>query len=768
MKAVLFLLFLFLAGFLTPLAVQAACPADDTVITTSQILSGEACSITDTNQDGILRVTGSNLVLDCNGTAIVGAVKSGIGVSVRDVTNVTLRNCAVRNIGIGVNISGSTLVTIDQLFVGEADYGIQTNGAGVSVRNALLITTSDVLISNSTVTFSNVSYTTLQEFVYPQFNVVDTDGSPVPSPNVQIRDSFGTLVSNVTYPSTTPPLRLKVAQVNSTANLSFNPFNITVARGGYVPVTSTITIRSADIVQTSLVHIDNLPPIVSFSLSPPIPAIGSPATIRSMAWDNTSLSSIVVHLTFPNGTLLLIPVANNTDLNFTPPEPGTYNLTVIATDTFGNSGNLSHILFIGQKILATIGAAGPLGTAQNASLTLYYAGTDTVVAQKNTLQPGPLALSPGVYDLLLEAFAGRLNVKLKGANLSSLLNVSVGVDRPVVSGFKETYAVFSPVSITDAVLTVGYTETLYLNETLAVLKCSNWNFDGKVCNSPWENISFVQDKLANTVTVTLSSLSAFALKQPDMCGDDLCGETETVTSCPRDCQCSGGETRVCGVSTIGVCRKGLQVCTDGSWGQCNGAISPAAEICNAADDDCDGVTDNVDGKTGTATHCQCFAGGSPKAESCNTIDDDCNGQVDDGLRRSCGSTTGICAPGTQLCITGDWGICTGGVQPRASEICDNGLDDNCNGQTDEGCGPASLCADGLITRFCSCGGVKTSSGYCCSGRLSDIACLEADASAVTAGVVVLVILIVVAVFFLFQRRKKGWIEATQKYSYSPR
>ena len=45
---------------------------------------------------------------------------------------------------------------------------------------------------------------------------------------------------------------------------------------------------------------------------------------------------------------------------------------------------------------------------------------------------------------------------------------------------------------------------------------------------------------------------------------------------------------------------------------------------------------------------------------------------------------GACRAGTQTCTGGDWGACTGEVLPATTELC-NGLDDNCNGMTDEGC-----------------------------------------------------------------------------------
>jgi hypothetical protein len=87
-------------------------------------------------------------------------------------------------------------------------------------------------------------------------------------------------------------------------------------------------------------------------------------------------------------------------------------------------------------------------------------------------------------------------------------------------------------------------------------------------------------------------------------------------------------------------------------------------------------------------------------ESCDDgLDDDCDGVVDDGC--TCGGfdsqfcyggsaetrDVGICRSGEQQCVGGSWSIeCAGQILPQAGESCGNGLDDDCNGEPDDGCG----------------------------------------------------------------------------------
>jgi len=76
--------------------------------------------------------------------------------------------------------------------------------------------------------------------------------------------------------------------------------------------------------------------------------------------------------------------------------------------------------------------------------------------------------------------------------------------------------------------------------------------------------------------------------------------------------------------------------------------------------------------------------------------------------RSCSSPgnplIGACHAGIQTCTGGAWGACTGEVLPGSTELC-NGVDDNCNGMTDEGCAedcvvvaptPTSATPDGTV------------------------------------------------------------------------
>jgi hypothetical protein len=164
-----------------------------------------------------------------------------------------------------------------------------------------------------------------------------------------------------------------------------------------------------------------------------------------------------------------------------------------------------------------------------------------------------------------------------------------------------------------------------------------------------------------------------------------------------------------------------------------GACTPAAEACNAADDDCDTAIDEdvanaacYTGPAGTVgvgicrggeARCQvgalgpCLGQVTPAAaEVCgNLLDDNCDGATDEGCGcapgavLACGSDVGACQPGVQRCVDGAFGACEGATEP-AAEVCD-GEDNDCNGETDE------------ISQACYDGGPGTEGVGQCRGGL---------------------------------------------------
>jgi len=193
--------------------------------------------------------------------------------------------------------------------------------------------------------------------------------------------------------------------------------------------------------------------------------------------------------------------------------------------------------------------------------------------------------------------------------------------------------------------------------------------------------------------------------------DENCNGTANENYVPTATNCGVG---ACAMTGQNICVAGQiqNTCTPGT---------PTAEVCNGIDDNCDGQVDNItpaacntgvpgvcaDGTTACVSGALvCQQNQQPTAEVCDGLDNNCDGTVDNITPVACTvpGQMGPCANGQTACQAGQQ-VCQQTYQPvpetpPGSGICQDGIDNDCDGTTDAadaGCQFAaeSNCFDGI-------------------------------------------------------------------------
>jgi len=166
--------------------------------------------------------------------------------------------------------------------------------------------------------------------------------------------------------------------------------------------------------------------------------------------------------------------------------------------------------------------------------------------------------------------------------------------------------------------------------------------------------------------------------QDNDCDGDIDEDLPTDAECTVDCGAGSCPGVLRWVDGQGVCE----------------AATPTAETCDGVDNDCNGQTDDgldtnaactVDNEHGSCAGVLSCVDGSetcdaatPEAEACDGQDNDCDDAIDEDLTEACANDCGD--PGTAQCVNGVFTDCDA---PFVEELCEDMVDNDCDGTTDE-------------------------------------------------------------------------------------
>ncbi len=240
-----------------------------------------------------------------------------------------------------------------------------------------------------------------------------------------------------------------------------------------------------------------------------------------------------------------------------------------------------------------------------------------------------------------------------------------------------------------------------------------------------------------------------ALPNDEVCDttdNDCDGRTDeetTLAEDPENCGACGVRCAQPGATTRCVDGACERIACDAGREDCNGADADGCETEGACgpDGDCDGADDDGDGRVDEdyvpvrgcgegvcgerSAPSACVGGrvmdcqpGPPAGadDGCDGVDDDCDGRADEAFASDAGCGVGQCRAIPARCAEGVVEPCRPAVAPTDVDVICDGVDEDCDGRTDEDYAPMLACGQGF-----------------CRGRATPSSCVGGEATACEPG-----------------------------------
>jgi len=354
-------------------------------------------------------------------------------------------------------------------------------------------------------------------------------------------------------------------------------------------------------------------PIRTGNIYPRISVNGSNVSISLSASNYEALWADVV---MPNSTVVRLTLSNNVPTTFNQTNLiGRYNVTFYANNSLGEVVNGSDYFETSLPVLFNVSVVDQNSSGVNSSIIFYYRNENISMNDSNSGNYStPIADS--IWDMEIKTHANKLQVLLKGINVSSENNKTFGVDKYAEGDYLVTYGISNHYNISNATVMIFYDDTSYSDENnLHLYKCNQYNFSSRVCLGLREDVTgnSMHDTTSHYFITNVTSFSGFSIKQylsagtPVSGGDNanngimgLCYENWSCEEW-KSCQPINIQSRIC--VDMGTCKRGektetrycsyLPTCYDGTSNgnetdiDCGGSCPPCinGNIC-LHDGDC--------------------------------------------------------------------------------------------------------------------------------------------------------------------------------------
>jgi cysteine-rich repeat protein len=248
--------------------------------------------------------------------------------------------------------------------------------------------------------------------------------------------------------------------------------------------------------------------------------------------------------------------AYNGSINTSAMEDGSYNVTVYANDSLGNTrGVPAGALVISQLSTVNISITDGSGNLTNTTkVTLLYSGTSIPFNQSTDNVSGFwTSAAGGIWDLLMEVSS--FNITFLELNTSGNITSNVTIDTNLtgLSGPSGVLAILNAIAastgfnFTGVQIVIPFNVSLFISSSRAtVYKCPTWNFTSQACPGGWINVTgnSTINLTSGAAMVNDTSLSAFIIAEGFWCGDGIVdsgeqcddGNTASGDGCSSSCQ----------------------------------------------------------------------------------------------------------------------------------------------------------------------------------------------------------------------------------------
>jgi len=266
-----------------------------------------------------------------------------------------------------------------------------------------------------------------------------------------------------------------------------------------------------------------------------------------------------VNITWPDGTSDLRDMEDSCYYEFNETnQTGTFNITILANDTFNNKNNVSLSFEVAEPINITFDATTNGTTPKNITIKIFW-NRGKQMRNQTTNSTINFLLPRGLWDFRLNA--SEVNITLEDVNISSNFTSQIILDENVSKenisntsmSFIKVVAVELGLNFTKAILFIPY--SVDLRGSLSTFKCSDWNFTSNDCESVWINITENTTFSNNVSSINVSGFSVYSITEActPSCGSwSSCVDGQQSRTCVMSNCSSYVETQSCSVSGGGV------------------------------------------------------------------------------------------------------------------------------------------------------------------------------------------------------------------------